>query len=132
MSSLSKCIGGKQWDLWAEGWPPGSALFMQGTTHILLVEDEDLNLNCQTREVYCGDRMIELTAKEFDLLEYLLTDSRQVITRDQILERAWGYDFVGDSNIVEVYIRYLRLKLEANQEKRLLQIVRGTGFVLRD
>ncbi len=93
---------------------------------------DDLKLNRATREVYRGDRPIELTAKEFDLLEYLLTNPRQVITRDRILETVWGYDFMGDSNIIEVYIRYLRLKLEANNEKRLIQTVRGVGYVLRD
>ncbi|MBD1999942.1 response regulator transcription factor [Leptolyngbya sp. FACHB-541] len=92
----------------------------------------DLLLNRQTREVFRGDRLIELTAKEFDLLEYLLAHSRQVITRDRILEKVWGYDFMGDSNIIEVYIRYLRLKLEANGEKRLIQTVRGVGYVLRE
>ncbi|NEQ67535.1 MAG: response regulator transcription factor [Symploca sp. SIO1B1] len=92
----------------------------------------DLSLNRSTRDVYRGDRLIELTAKEFDLLEYLLAHPRQVLTRDQILERVWGYDFMGDSNIIEVYVRYLRLKLEANSEKRLVQTVRGVGYVLRD
>ncbi|MEM7770901.1 MAG: response regulator transcription factor [Cyanobacteria bacterium P01_A01_bin.37] len=93
---------------------------------------EDLMLNRQTREVTRGDRSIELTAKEFDLLEYLLSYPRQVITRDRILEEVWGYDFMGDSNIIEVYIRYLRLKLEADNEKRLIQTVRGVGYVLRE
>jgi len=74
-----------------------------------LLQFEDLRLNRRTREVHRGDRLIELTAKEFDLLEYLLVHPRQVITRDQILEQVWGYDFMGDSNIIEVYIRYLRL-----------------------
>ncbi|HBE19503.1 MAG TPA: DNA-binding response regulator [Cyanobacteria bacterium UBA11149] len=92
----------------------------------------DLSLNRITREVYRGNRLIELTAKEFDLLEYLLTHPRQVLTRDRILERVWGYDFMGDSNIIEVYVRYLRLKLEANGEKRLVQTVRGVGYVLRE
>lgn len=92
----------------------------------------DLRLSSVTREVYRGDRLIELTAKEFDLMEYLLSHPRQVLTRDQILERVWGYDFVGDSNIIEVYIRYLRLKLEADGEKRIIQTVRGVGYVLRD
>ncbi|MEA5537153.1 response regulator transcription factor [Crocosphaera sp. XPORK-15E] len=97
-----------------------------------LLQFEDLSLNRSTRAVYRGSRLIELTAKEFDLLEYLITHPRQVLTRDQILERVWGYDFMGDSNIIEVYIRYLRLKLEAEQEKRLIQTVRGVGYVLRD
>ncbi|MEC4803390.1 MAG: response regulator transcription factor [Jaaginema sp. PMC 1079.18] len=92
----------------------------------------DLKLNRSTREIYRGDRPIELTAKEFDLLEYLISHPRQVLTRDRILERVWGYDFMGDSNIIEVYVRYLRLKLEAEQESRLIQTVRGVGYVLRD
>lgn len=92
----------------------------------------DLTLNRSTREIYRGDRAIELTAKEFDLLEYLLSHPRQVLTRDRILERVWGYDFMGDSNIIEVYVRYLRLKLEANQETRLIHTVRGVGYVLRE
>ena len=97
-----------------------------------LLEFADLRLNRGTREVFRGNRSVELTAKEFDLLEYLLSHPRQVLTRDQILERVWGYDFMGDSNIIEVYVRYLRLKLEAEQEKRLIQTVRGVGYVLRE
>lgn len=92
---------------------------------------QDLSLNRATREVYRDRRPIELTAKEFDLLEYLISHPRQVLTRDQILERVWGYDFMGDSNIIEVYVRYLRLKLEARDESRLIQTVRGVGYVLR-
>jgi DNA-binding response OmpR family regulator len=92
----------------------------------------DLSLNRRTREVFRGQRAIELTAKEFDLLEYLLTHPRQVFTRDQILEHVWGYDFMGDSNIIEVYIRYLRLKLEEQGEPRLIQTVRGVGYALRE
>lgn len=97
-----------------------------------LLQFADLTLNRSTREVHRGDRLIELTAKEFDLLEYLLAHPRQVLSRNQILEKVWGYDFMGDSNIIEVYIRYLRLKLEANNEKRLVQTVRGVGYVLRE
>jgi len=93
---------------------------------------QNLSLNRKTREVKRGDRDIELTAKEFDLLDYLMTHPRQVLTRDRILEEVWGYDFMGDSNIIEVYIRYLRLKLEAEGEKRLIQTVRGVGYVLKD
>lgn len=93
---------------------------------------QDLSLNRRTREVYRGDRAIELTAKEYDLLDYLISHPKQVITRDQILETVWGYDFMGDSNIIEVYVRYLRLKLEEQGEKRLIQTVRGVGYVLRD
>jgi DNA-binding response OmpR family regulator len=92
----------------------------------------DLSLNRRTREVYRGKRAINLTAKEFDLLEYLLSHPRQVLTKTQILERVWGYDFMGDSNIIEVYIRYLRLKLEENKEKRLIHTVRSVGYVLKE
>jgi DNA-binding response OmpR family regulator len=97
-----------------------------------LLEFTDLRLNRRTREVSRGSRSIELTVKEFDLLEYLLSSPRQVFTRDQILEHVWGYDFMGDSNIIEVYVRYLRLKLEEQQEKRLLHTIRGVGYVLRE
>ncbi|MEM9135785.1 MAG: response regulator transcription factor [Cyanobacteria bacterium P01_F01_bin.42] len=92
----------------------------------------DLTLNQGTREVFRDGRSIELTAKEFDLLLYLMRHPRQVLTRDRILEKVWGYDFMGDSNIIEVYVRYLRLKLEEKQEKRLIQTVRGVGYVLRE
>lgn len=97
-----------------------------------LLQFSDLTLNRSTREIFRGQRLIELTAKEFDLLEYLLSHPRQVLTREQILERVWGYDFMGDSNIIEVYVRYLRLKLEQQQETRLIQTVRGVGYVLRE
>jgi DNA-binding response OmpR family regulator len=97
-----------------------------------VLQFEDLSLNRRTREVFRGKRAIELTAKEFDLLDYLLSHPRQVYTRDQILERVWGYDFRGDSNIIEVYVRYLRLKLEENNEKRLIHTVRSVGYVLRE
>ncbi|MEO1185951.1 MAG: winged helix-turn-helix domain-containing protein, partial [Cyanobacteria bacterium J06636_27] len=93
---------------------------------------EDLSLNRQTRQVFRSNRAIELTVKEFDLLEYLMSNPRQVFTRDQILEKVWGYDFVGDSNVIEVYVRYVRIKLEENNEKRLIHTVRGVGYVLRD
>jgi len=96
------------------------------------LEFEDLILNGLTREVYRGNQLIELTAKEFDLLEFMLQNPRQVLTRDRILEKVWGYDFMGESNIIEVYIRALRIKLEATNSKRLLHTVRGVGYVLRE
>jgi DNA-binding response OmpR family regulator len=97
-----------------------------------LLQFEDLSLNRRTREVHRGTRSIELTAKEFDLLQYLMSHPRQVFTRDQILENIWGYDFLGDSNIIEVYVRYLRLKLEQESEKRLIHTARGVGYSLRE
>ncbi len=93
---------------------------------------EDLRLDTSTREVYRGDRYIYLTTKEFALLEYLLTYPRQVLTRTQILDTVWGYEYTRDSNIIEVYVRYLRLKLEENDSKRLIYTVRSVGYVLRE
>ncbi|HET6315751.1 MAG TPA: response regulator transcription factor [Chloroflexota bacterium] len=92
----------------------------------------DLTLDQSTREVRRGSRKIELTTKEFDLLELFLQHPRQVLTRDVIYERIWNYDFGGESNIIEVYIRYLRGKLEAGGELRLIQTVRGVGYALRE
>lgn len=97
--------------------------------HIL--EFNNLVLNRKARQVHYNSQQIELTAKEFNLLEYLMAYSKQVLTREQILKNVWGYDFMGDSNIVEVYIRYLRLKLESHQMNRLIHTVRGVGYVLR-
>jgi DNA-binding response OmpR family regulator len=96
-----------------------------------ILEVAGLRLNRGTRQVWRGDREIELTAKEFELLAYLFQHPGQVYTREQILEQVWGYDFGGDSNIIEVYVRYLRLKLEADNEQRLIQTVRGVGYTLR-
>jgi len=98
-------------------------------SHILRFED--VVLNRSSRQVFRNHDPIELTAKEFDLLEYLMMYPGQVLTRCQILDRIWGYDFMGDSNIIEVYVRYLRLKLEAHHPKRLILTVRGIGYVLR-
>ncbi|WP_445634342.1 Two component transcriptional regulator, winged helix family [Nostoc sp. DSM 114161] len=95
-----------------------------------ILEFEDLSLNRRTRQVYRCQRLIELTAKEFDLLEYFLIHPRQVITCDRILEEVWGYDFMGGTNLIDPYIRYLRLKLEANNEKCLIQTVTGVGYKL--
>ena len=92
----------------------------------------DLSLDQSTREVKRGNRKIELTTKEFDLLELFMQHPRQVLTRDVIYERIWNYDFGGESNIIEVYIRYLRGKLEAEGEPRLIQTVRGVGYALRE
>ena len=94
---------------------------------------EDLTLNPQTREVFRGDRLVELTKIEFDLLELFLQHPRQVLNREQILELVWGYNFDSGTNSLAVYIGYLRRKLEDdNDEKsRLIQTVRGVGYALR-
>jgi two-component system, OmpR family, response regulator MprA len=93
---------------------------------------EDLTLNPQTREVFRGDRQVELTKIEFDLLELFLQHPRQVLTREQILDLVWGYNFDSGTNSLAVYIGYLRRKLEGDDETtRLIQTVRGVGYALR-
>jgi two-component system response regulator MprA len=92
----------------------------------------DLSLDPDTREVRRGDRPISLTRTEFSLLELLLAHPRRVLTRSQILEQVWGYDFPTTGNALEVYIGYLRRKTEAEGETRLIHTVRGVGYVLRD
>jgi two-component system response regulator MprA len=92
----------------------------------------DLSLDTATREVRHGNEGIELTAQEFDLLELFIRHPRQVLNRDRIYERVWGYDFEGESNLIEVYISYLRSKLEASGRTRLIHTVRGVGYVLKE
>jgi two-component system response regulator MprA len=92
---------------------------------------EDLTLNPLTREVHRGDRLVELTKIEFDLLELFLHHPRQVLTRDQILDLVWGYNFDSGTNSLAVYIGYLRRKLEEDNKPRLIQTVRGVGYALR-
>jgi DNA-binding response OmpR family regulator len=70
--------------------------------------------------------------KEFELLKFLMSNPQKVLTREEIIENVWGYDYRGESNVIEVYIRYLRLKIEEEGQKRLIQTVRGVGYVLRE
>ncbi len=97
-----------------------------------LYQYKDLTLNPRTRQVFRGRDEIQLTAKEFDLLELFMRHPNQVLTREQIYEHVWEYDFGGESNIIEVYVRYLRAKLETNEHSRLIQTVRGVGYALRE
>jgi len=92
----------------------------------------DLTLDTGTRQAFRAERAIELTAKEYELLELFIRHPRQVMTREVIFDRVWGYDFGGESNIIEVYVRYLRQKTEAASEPRLVHTVRGVGYVLRE
>jgi two-component system, OmpR family, response regulator MprA len=92
----------------------------------------DLTLDTGTRQAFRGERAIDLTAKEYELLELFMRHPRQVLTREVIFDRVWGYDFGGESNIIEVYVRYLRQKTEAAGEPRLVHTVRGVGYVLRE
>lgn len=100
-------------------------------THSLL-QYADLELDLATREGRRGERCFELTTKEFELLSLFLRHPRQVLEREQIMDRIWGLDFSGESNVLEVYVGYLRQKLEAGGENRLLHTVRGAGYVLRE
>ncbi len=92
----------------------------------------DLSLDTSTRQAMRKGRVIALTAKEYDLLELFMRHPRQVLTREMIFDRVWGYDFGGESNVLDVYIRYLRQKLETEGELRLLYTQRGVGYVMRE
>jgi DNA-binding response OmpR family regulator len=92
----------------------------------------DLSLDTGIRQALRGERSIDLTSTEYKLLSLLLEHPRQVLTREILMERIWGYDFNGDANVLETYIKQLRQKLEANGEMRLIYTVRGTGYVLRE
>jgi two-component system response regulator MprA len=91
-----------------------------------------LALDLAAHQVFATDTPVDLSSKEFDLLELLMRHPRQVITRETFYDRIWGYDFSGESNILEVYIRYLRAKLDAAGSPRYIQTVRGVGYVLRE
>lgn len=93
---------------------------------------EELELNESTREVTRGKRHIELTPREFDLLLYLMRHPKQVLGREQLLNAVWGYDYYGDTNVIDVYIRYLRKKIDFGEEATYLQTVRGVGYVLKE
>lgn len=103
-----------------------------GTGELKLLEHADLSINVLTREVIKQGDHIDLTKTEYDLLEYLLQNKGLVLTRDQIIEHVWGYDFVGDSNILDVYIRYLRNKLDYPYKTKLIHTVRGVGYTLKE
>ncbi|UQZ34902.1 DNA-binding response regulator [Paenibacillus sp. PK3_47] len=93
---------------------------------------EDLQLNETTREVIRAGRRIDLTPREFDLLVYLLKNKRQVLNREQIMTAVWGYDYYGDTNVVDVYIRYVRKKIDQGGQNELIHTVRGIGYVLKE
>lgn len=92
----------------------------------------DLELDVDAREARRQDRTIDLSTTEFNLLVLFMRHPRKVLTRDVIMEHVWAYDFEGESNILEVYVRYVRTKLEAGGERRLIHTVRGAGYVLKE
>lgn len=93
---------------------------------------KDLVLYPSRYEVKVKEERVELTKKEYSLLEYLLRNKRNVLTRDQILQKVWGYDYVGDTNVVDVYIRYLRAKIDDHFGEKYIYTVRGVGYVVKD
>jgi len=99
---------------------------------VKLLEFADISINVLTREVIKQGDPIDLTKTEYDLLEYLLKNKELVLTRNQIMEHVWGYDFVGDDNILDVYIRYLRNKIDYPYETKLIHTVRGVGYTLKE
>lgn len=98
--------------------------------NILTLDNLVMNINDHT--VNRGEKDIVLTSKEYALLEYLMRNQGQILTRTQIADHVWGFDFEYDSNVVDVYIRYLRGKIDNNFDKKLIQTVRGFGYVMRD
>lgn len=93
---------------------------------------QDLNLDTASRIARRGEREIDLTTTEYEVLHLFMRNPERVLTREVFADKVWGYDFEGNYNILEVYVRYLRIKLEEAGEKRLIQTVRGAGYVLRD
>lgn len=98
----------------------------------IVLKFEDLTLDTTTRQALRNHRDIPLTTKEYELLELFMRNPRQILSREMIFDRVWGYDFGGESNVLDVYIRYLRQKLEEHGENRLIHTIRGTGYVLRE
>ena len=94
-------------------------------------ELDNLSLNARSQTVAREDRVIELTGKEYRLLEYLLVNKNQILSRERILNHVWGYDFDGTANVVDVYMNYLRRKIESEGQKKLIHTVRGLGDVMR-
>ncbi|WP_092494205.1 MULTISPECIES: response regulator transcription factor [Virgibacillus] len=92
----------------------------------------DLQVDINTREVKRESQQIELTPREFDLLIYLMKNKNIVLTRDQLIEHVWGYDYFGDTNVVDVYIRYLRQKIDKGFENTYINTVRGVGYTIKE
>lgn len=103
----------------------------QNNNRETVIKIMDLVIDLNTRTVMRSGKLIELTSKEYAVLEYLAKNKGRVLTRSQIAEHIWNYDFEGSSNIVDVYIRYLRRKIDDEFDNKLIQTVRGTGYIIR-
>jgi DNA-binding response OmpR family regulator len=97
-----------------------------------IVSSGSLRMNLDSREVWVGDVSVDLTKREFDLLAYLMQNKGFVISRDRLLDSVWGYDFVGETNAIDVYIRYLRAKIEEPFGLKFIQTIRGVGYIIRE
>lgn len=104
------------------------AAFQKGDA---LVETESLTINKNSREVFCCGEPVSLTRREFDLLAYLVEHRNMVCSRDLLMEQVWGYDFRGQTNLVDVYIRYLRTKIDYRFHKEFIHTIRGVGYIIR-
>lgn len=93
---------------------------------------KEIKVSEETREVFHGENQVSLTPREFDLLVYLISHTRIVLNREQLLNNVWGYDYIGDTNVVDVYIRYLRNKMDKPFGTKYIQTVRGVGYVLKE
>lgn len=115
-----------------------SAIRFSKTAPVLPLKDENIHifesliLNEHTREITRNGQSINLTPREYDLLLYMMKHPNQVLTREQLLDAVWGFDYYGDTNVVDVYIRYVRKKIEENQKSSLIQTIRGVGYVLKE
>lgn len=98
---------------------------------VSLLKIFDLELDIARHEAMRANQAVELTKKEYDLLEYLIRNKGLVLTRNQIIDKVWGFDYSGDTNIVDVYIRYLRCKIDECYDKKLIQTIRGVGYSIR-
>jgi DNA-binding response OmpR family regulator len=120
LARVRVCLRNQQYTLSSETEKSSESISLNGLT-----------VNIKTREVTRDDKRMELTIKEFDLLVFLMENQPNVVTREEIIQQVWGYDFIGDTNIVDVYIRYLRKKVDANFAVQLIQTIRGVGYCIR-
>ena len=105
---------------------------MQKTNQSKTIQVADLKLDLEKKQVSRNEKNIELTKKEYELLEYLMKNNGIVISREKIIETVWNYDFVGDTKIVDVFIRYLRSKIDDGYDKKLINTVIGFGYVIQE
>ena len=99
--------------------------------HKGIFEFEDLKINYSTYEVFRGETLISLSKREFELLDFLVLNKGIVLSRDKILEEVWGFDYIGNDNILDLYIKYLRDKVDKPYERKFIQTVRGIGFIFK-